>query len=500
MSQDYSQMGFLHRFLQLSTQHPDVVAIQDVDYKAQYTYGELRQYAEFLNTRLGQLGLQSKERILLLLPNCSTWAALYLASVGRGAVPVLINDKLTVHECAALIRRAAPTMIISKAKLIEKHKAVLAELAQTTKVVSTDGLPTSAVDFQIERLEHTDTSATPLQLPEGNPVVTIQFSYKGLGRPLMVAHRYLSFDVSIDGINRLIGQHTVGSVFLVSLPLYAIFGLTILFLLPLSVGATVVLYPSVVRQDIAAALAEYRISFVCFVPDILRLLLKQLNERDTPLPALRTDLNIYSGGSYLSTDLVDQIAAHIGIRTLQGYGLTETLPISAQHASTPEAVGSIGEVIQSVETRVVDEQGHAVSIGQTGELLVRGVNVITEYVDDVEASQLFIKDGWFYTGDLVTQDVRGNIFFMGRRLRITKITAQMVDLAEIENCVRQCDGVSSARVYVKRDNQGRNSLHLSVRTSEALTQDVLLAHLSLRLSPFKIPREIDIQTLLAEAG
>jgi long-chain acyl-CoA synthetase len=286
----------------------------------------------------------------------------------------------------------------------------------------------------------------------------------------------------------------------VSLPLYAIFGLTILFLLPLSVGATVVLYPSVVRQDIVAALAEYRISFVCFVPDILRVLLKQLNERATPLPALRTDLNIYSGGSYLSVDLVDQIAAHIGIRTLQGYGLTETLPFLGQAALTLEAMGSIGEVIQNVETRVVDEQGHAVSIGQTGELLVRGVNVITEYIDDVEASQHFIKDGWFYTGDLVTQDVRGNIFFMGRRLRITKITAQMVDLAEIESCVMQCVGVSSARVYVKRDDHGRNALHLSVRASAVLTQDVLLAHLSLRLSPFKIPREIDIHTLLAEAG
>ncbi|WP_410211734.1 class I adenylate-forming enzyme family protein [Aquirhabdus sp.] len=499
MSQDCPDMGFLHRFLHFSTRYPDAVAIQDVDFQASYTYGELRQYAEFLNTRLGQLGLNQKDRILLLLPNCSTWAALYLASVGQGAIPVLINDKLTVHECAALIRKSAPTMIISKAKLIEKHKAILAELSETTKIVSTDGLPTTALGFDVERLEHTDTSATPLHLPEGNPVVAIQFTYKGLGRPLMVAHRYLSFDISTVGINRLIGRHTVGSVFLVSLPLYAIFGLTVLFLLPLSVGATLILYPSVVRQDIINALAEHRISFVCFVPDILRILLKQLNDRDSSLPTLNPGLRIYSGGSYLSSDLVDQIAAHIGVRVLQGYGLTETLPIAAQDSFKPEIVGSIGEVIPNVEARIIGESGQEIAVGQTGELVVRGVNVIPEYVDDVQASQHFIKSGWFFTGDLVKKDIENNIFFVGRRLRITKVTAQMVDLGEIEDCIRQCAGVCSARVYVKHDAYGRNILHLSVRTSSEVTQDILLAHLSSHLSPFKIPREIDVQTISAEA-
>jgi long-chain acyl-CoA synthetase len=499
MSQEYLSSGFLHQFLNFAHKNPDSIAIKDIDYEVELSYGELLQYAELLNTRLGQLGLCSGERILILLPGCSTWVALYLASVGCGAIPILVNDKLTTYEFNNLLKLCKPKLIITKASLIEKHQDALSNLSESLTIVTTDGIPENIGELKIECLQYSDTSGTALKLPEPDQVVALQFTYKGLGRPLMVAHRYKALCLGISGINKLLGDHSEDSVFLVCLPLYAIFGLSILCLLPLSVGATAVIHHSVIRKDIVSVLAQYQISFICLVPDIIRFFIKQLQTRNEPLPKLNPNLIICSGGSYLSPDVVDELSRYLGVTPIQGYGLTETLPIAAQSYRHTKVIGSIGEVIEGVKVQVIDEYGHEVEAGQTGQLIISGENVIGEYVDDIEASQKFIKQGWFYTGDLVKMDKNGHIFFIGRRLRITKITAQMVDFAEIESCIKEHNSVTDARVFVQHDALGRNKLHLSLRTSETMTRNEILAHLSNYLSPFKVPREIDIKVLMAEA-
>lgn len=487
--------GFLHRFLQIAASHPDAVAIHHVDDGVCITYGVLRARAEATNGALGSLGVQAGARVLLLLPNGISLVVAYLAAIGRGAIPVLVNDKLTAHECATLAADALPTAVVTNRRLFAKHEATLVTLPGLRAVVTVDDEPTSvaAYPFALACLSSMNPTPEALTAPEDDSIVTIQYTYKGLGEPLPVAHRYRAFVASIDGLHEQIHPQGPGSTYLVALPLYAIFGLVALMLCPLSVGATMLMTNAILRHDIVELLSRYRVTLAVLVPDLIRFLTRQLIERQTPLPALDPKLVIYSGGSYLSPDVAQALSKQLGgTPVLQGYGLTECLPVVLQSAVGPAKTGALGRPISNVQVRIVDDCGADVVPGRTGELIVHGPTVAAGYVGKARASAQFFRDGWLHTGDLVRCDADGHLFFVGRRLRITKIMAQMVDLAEIESILALHPRVQRTRVRVICDAEGRNALHISVACAADVTSKSVLAHLSAHLSSFKVPRTVEL--------
>ncbi len=495
------QPGFLHRFLQIASSHPDAVAIHQIDDGVRITYGALRAQAEATNGALGSLGVQAGARVLLLLPNGISLVVAYLAAIGRGAVPVLVNDKLTAHECATLAADALPTAVVTNTLLFAKHEATLATLPGLRAVVTVDDRPTSvaAHPFALACLNTMNPTPEPLMAPEDDSIVTIQYTYKGLGEPLPVAHRYRAFVASIDGLHEQIHPQGPGSTFLVALPLYAIFGLVALMIFPLSVGATMLMTNTILRRDIADLLSRYRVTLAVLVPDLIRFFTRQLAERRITLPALDPKLTIYSGGSYLSPDVARALGKQLGeTPVLQGYGLTECLPIVLQSAIGPTKAGALGRPISNVQVRIVDDCGADVEPGRTGELIVRGPTVAAGYPGKAQATSRFFRDGWLHTGDLVRCDADGHLFFVGRRLRITKIMAQMVDLAEIESILALHPRVQRTRVRVICDAEGRNTLHVCVAGAADVTGKSVLAHLAAHLSSFKVPRTVELIPAEAE--
>ena len=101
MSSNVQHTGFLHRFLQIASSHPSTVAIHLLDEDVSITYGELCAHAEVMSGALESLGAEQGTRVLVLLPNGVALVTMYLAAIGRGAIPVMMNDKLTAHEFAA---------------------------------------------------------------------------------------------------------------------------------------------------------------------------------------------------------------------------------------------------------------------------------------------------------------------------------------------------------------------------------------------------------------
>jgi long-chain acyl-CoA synthetase len=274
-----------------------------------------------------------------------------------------------------------------------------------------------------------------------------------------------------------------------------VFGLTMLMVFPLSVGGTMVMTNAISRHNLLQLLSQHRVTFACLVPDLLRLMSEQLRPGRAPatLPPLEPKLMVYAGGSHLSGDVAAELSERLGGRpVLQGYGLTECMPVVLQSSHRAWTPGALGRPIRCTEWRIIDADGHDVEIGQIGELIVRGPTVAAGYVDDAEATARFFRDGWLHTGDLVTRDADGEIGFIGRRLRITKVMAQMIDLAEIESAASSHPSVRRARARVVRDAQGRNSVSLSVLVDATSSPEAINAHLSAQLAAFKRPRHVEL--------
>lgn len=502
MNNDFQHPGFLHNFLNIAATLPETVAIHHLEDDIRLTYAELRTYAEGISGALGDMGVEAGMRVLLFLPNGIAFVATYLALIGRGAIPVLVNHKLTQREFSVLTKDSSPMFVVTNAKLLSNCANILANLPGLNAVVTIDqSNELTKYPFTARSLASINANPCPLQTPSDDQIITIQYTYKGLGQPLAVAHRYQSFAISINGLHERFHPQGPGSVHLVALPLYAVFGLTVLMVLPLSLGATMLISNTLPLHSIVDVLAEHKVSLVCLVPDLVRVFISQLEKRAEPIPQLNPRLMVLSGGSYLSPDMAANLSTKLGNSpVLQGYGLTESMPVMVQSFIGPTKPGSIGQMIAGIDMRIIDDRGDDVGVGQTGELIVSGPTICGEYWGNQQASARFFRNGWLHTGDLVSQDADGHIFFVGRRLRITKITAQMVDLTELELVAASHPEVQRARARVVRDDKGRNSLDLNVDCSTGQSGETILSYLKTHLSAWKLPRKVHMITPFKDAA
>ncbi len=495
--------GFLHRFVGFSESFPEQVAIRHLDTEEDtVTYRELRIKAEQCNGALTALGVLPGDKVALVLPNGAAFIAYYLAIIGRGAIPVILNYKLTSFEMASVVSLARPTLVVTTETLWVQHSEVFQADNGVRHSLVLDGgsEPSAPLPANATAISQLPCQIEALLLPEGNPIVSVQFTYRGIGRPLAVSHRYLDLTQSSDGLHEHFHLQGVGSVHLVTLPLYAIFGLSVMMVFPLSIGATLLMTNTLLNRDLAEVLSEHQVTFACLVPDVIRYFNTRLAKRKGALLPLHPQLMIYSGGSHLPADEAEKLGRLLGCNpVLQGYGLTESMPVIVQSSIGTVHRGAMGQPISGVQLRIVDAQGQDVAPGRIGELLIRGSMVIDGYNDAEDTNARFFRDGWFHSGDLVWQDDDGHVFFYCQRLRISKIKAQMVDLVEIESVALKHPDVVRAKAYIVPDHKEVNVLHLCVEGTGELTQNALSTLLSRYLSGFKLPKTIEITSLKEEA-
>lgn len=491
--------GFIHRFIGFAKSHPHATAIDALDEGRSCTYAELHEMATQRCGTLHALSQSCGTRVLLCMPSGIELVANYLAIVGAGLVPVLINDKLTATEFRELALASTPSMVVTTTALAVRHQGTWSALGELTALVTVDEGPCVQLPSGIRHvpLPSQTPEARPLRLPQADDVVTIQFTYKGLGEPLGVAHRYGALSLSAAGLLKSMRPMGVGTVHLVGLPLYAVYGLVVLMVMPLSIGSTMLITSTLSRRDIAEVLAQHQVAFACLVPELVRMLNHQLSERAArgdATPPLHPDLMLYSGGSRLAPDAAQELSQRLPAhQVLQGYGMTECLPVIVQSYVGPCKPDTLGRAIPGAQLRVVDGEGQDVPDGTLGELWIGGPTVCSGYLNNADASRQFFCDGWLKSGDLVVRDEAGHVHFIGMRLRITKVRSQMVDLAEVEQVAREWPHVRAARAHAERDALGQTSLSLSV-VCDAIDQEALLKHLGERLSAHKLPRNIVVVT------
>ncbi|WP_152987634.1 class I adenylate-forming enzyme family protein [Aquabacterium parvum] len=491
--------GFIHRFIGFAESHPQATAIDALDEGRSCTYAELHEMATRRCGTLHALSQSCGTRVLLCMPSGIELVANYLAIVGAGLVPVLINDKLTAAELRELALASTPSMVVTTTALAVRHQGTWSMLNELSALITVDEGPCVPLPPNVRHiaLPTQPLEARPLRLPQADDVVTIQFTYKGLGEPLGVAHRYGALSLSAAGLLKSMRPMGVGTVHLVGLPLYAVYGLVVLMVMPLSIGSTMLITSTLSRRDIAEVLSQHQVAFACLVPELVRMLNHQLSERAArgdATPPLHPDLMLYSGGSRLAPDAARELSQRLPAhQVLQGYGMTECLPVIVQSYVGPCKPDTLGRAIPGVQLRVVDGEGQDVPDGTLGELWIGGPTVCSGYLNNAEADRQFFCEGWLKSGDLVVRDEAGHVHFIGMRLRITKVRSQMVDLAEVEQAAREWPNVRAARAHAERDALGQTSLSLSV-VCDAIDQEALLKHLGERLSAHKLPRNIVVVT------
>jgi crotonobetaine/carnitine-CoA ligase len=198
-------------------------------------------------------------------------------------------------------------------------------------------------------------------------------------------------------------------------------------------------------------------------------------------------------------NLHEDVVARWGFDWVEAYGLTETglvvaMPLSFAHEMIGS--GSIGLPCAGVETMIVDDGGEPVPVGSAGELLVRAPGLMRGYLNNPQATAHSFRGGWFHTGDLVTADARGFIYFVARIKDIIRRSGENVAAAEVEEILRQHPAVLDAAVVaVPDDIRGEEVKAFVALVPDAASVDAspraLVNHCEARLARFKVPRYIE---------
>jgi acyl-CoA synthetase (AMP-forming)/AMP-acid ligase II len=276
------------------------------------------------------------------------------------------------------------------------------------------------------------------------------------------------------------------------LPLFHIYGLVVVLNMGLYSGATVVMMPRFDLESFLKAIQDYDVSLAHIVPPIVLSLSKNPIVDNYKLPKLRT---LFSGAAPLGEELTRACMDRLGCNLRQGYGMTETSPVTHSSPAPPlEAkFGSVGVAAPNTECKIIDlETGEALGPGQKGEVCVRGPQIMKGYLNNPEATARTIdSEGWLHTGDIGYADEHGHFFIVDRAKELIKYKGFQVPPAELEAVLLTHPCVADAAVIPYPDDEAGEVPKGIIVLRQPVEVEELLKFVCDRVAPHKRIRHIE---------
>ncbi len=417
----------------------DLPAILDGVSGRATTYGELRDATLRFAGALAARGIGKGDVVAIMAPNLPEYAVAFHGTTTLGAVVTTINPTYTTEEVEFQLNDAGARMLVTIPSILGIAREAVAG-SGVTEIVSI-GEAAGATPFA-SLLDHDPVSGQAPVGPDDLAVLPYSSGTTGLPKGVMLTHGNLVANLAQYEHALSMGS---GDRVIAVLPFFHIYGMQVLMNGVLSFGASVVTMPRFDLEQFLATLQDHRITQAYLVPPIILALAKHPMVDRYDLTALQ---RVVSGAAPLGADLAEEAAQRIGAEIVQGYGLTETSPVT--HATPPgmAKAGSIGVTISNTECRVVDpETGEDLEVDEDGEIWIRGPQVMAGYLNNPEATAITIDDdGWLHTGDIGHVDGDGHFFIVDRLKELIKYKGFQVPPAELEAVLLTHPDVADAAV------------------------------------------------------
>ena len=504
----------LKRIKETAELFPEKTALQmrEGDHYRKYSYKDLVRIIASVAGAFAARGIKKGDRVAIFSENRPEYVFAYLATISLKAVVVPLDSQLTEKEVSVLLRNA-------EAKVVCVSASTRARLPQDSghQVISFDvdsGL------FFGEMMKAGLAAPSPAA-PAASDLAAILYTSGTTGDPKGVMLTQGNLASNCDSVMKLNIVWSSDNMLMI-LPLHHTYAAMICMLLPLSLGATVTMLNSLKGPDILRCMQETKITIMAGVPQLYTAMRRSIFDEIGKKPALvrllvrlflsasillrkKAGVNIgkilfgkvhtkfgpsfrlfASGGARLEPD-VHRDMTSLGFTIVEGYGLTETSPLSCFNPIERPKAGSIGIPIPGVEVRIADSDEKGM-----GEIAVRGPNVMAGYYMKPKETAAVLKDGWFHTGDLGYKDADGYFFITGRSKELIVLASgknifpeelekyykQIPSIKEL--CLVQTDRGLEAAVVPDFDYLRKMNLSNSRETISAEIED-----LARDLSPYK---------------
>jgi long-chain acyl-CoA synthetase len=425
---------------------------------------------------LQENGIKRGDRIAILLSNRPDYLYFYYAVFKLGAVCVPLNTYLTASEVKYIINDCQ-----AKALIFENmFSSQVPRIAPASKI-------------NIDRVSVNSFSEdNPLEPVNPDEPAVIIYTSGTTGHPKGVKLSHYNLISNVQSCQKACGLGAK-STFIVFLPLFHSFTLTVSVLLPIWMGSKLVLIPGIERDKIRRSIIRHRVRAFVGIPTIYKLMSRQ---KVSFLKRLLNPIQVYiSGGAPLPLEVLQRFEEKYRRPLLEGYGLSEASPVVSINPFNGNCKhGSVGLPLPDVEVRVVDDDGKDLSVDKVGELLVRGPNVMEGYYNKPQETKETIRDGWLYTGDMARIDEGGFIFIEGRKKEMIIVHGCNVYPKEVEEVFYAHPAVSEVAVIgVPDPNRGEApKAFVVLKEDQHATQKELKDFCRNRLATYKVPLQVNI--------
>lgn len=459
------------RIFELGDSRPDWPAIH-FDHTV-LTYWGLRHQMTLVADMLAALGVRRGDRVAWLGGNHNGQISHLLACAWLGAIQVPLNWRLAAPELRAMLEDSGTCLVF-----VNGEHPGMVELA---RAAAPPGCRVLDPEEPVDR-----TVAAP---PAGEPDDPLLLVYTSgtTGRPKGAVLTQYAVQANADNARAIFGitQH---DRILTFLPLFHVGGLNIQTLPGLLNGAEILLWSGFDADRFFESCEISRPSLTLLVPTLMRRLVEHRRWAEADLSGLRA---IGAGSSEVPLELIEAFRAK-GVPVQQVYGATETGPIAIvqSRAEALAAPGSIGRPALLCSARIQDASGRPLPAGQTGEIAIRGPNVMAGYWNQPEASEEAFQDGWFATGDVGHVDADGRFWFTDRLKHVIISGGENIYPAEVERVLRTAPGVAEGAVCGRPDPHWGEVPVAVVVPAEGFSPDAVLAHFAGQLARYKHPRAV----------
>lgn len=469
-----------------------------VHYRGQdVTYEQIAARAGAVAASLCREGLERGDRVALLLSNSPEYVACYIGILKAGGVVVALNPDTTPSELSYTLRDAAPVAVVVGPKAAAPLSRT-AELPGIRLLLHVDETPTAQFpkDWQVAALSDVfqQTGSQSFPRPSLDDLAQIIYTSGTTGRPKGVTLSHKNVAANCRSILDYLELTPDDSVF-ATLPFFYSYGNSLLFT-HLAVGGRLVVASDFVFWNRALdVMQEQRVTGFSGVPSSYAMLLHKSDFRKRAFSHLRY-LTCAGGG--LAPAVVEQLRALLpDVLLFLMYGQTEaTARLSTLLPDELDSkLGSVGRGIPGVTLDVLDPEGRPVPVGETGEIVARGENIMVGYWNSPQETERVIRPEGLRTGDLARVDEDGYIYIVGRRNDIIKYGAYRMNPKEIEDVILGLDGVAEVAVVGLPDEiwgESPTAFVVPSLNERTPSHHEILEHCRRNLPRYKLVREIHL--------
>ncbi|MCS7094886.1 MAG: long-chain fatty acid--CoA ligase [Thaumarchaeota archaeon] len=510
--------SFHQLFLEAAKKKPnDVVVIFAGE---QFTYRKLLDASMRVAGYLKSLGLDSGDRVALVLPNSPQFITSYYGTLMAGGTVVPINPLYKSTELHYILNKSKARFVFSLdlfhdevfralsgtkverlivtniADVLSPIKSGLGRLLK--KVPSKPLVKDPRISKYSEAASHRPISPSaisqvePLRTPAA---ICFTSGTTGLPKGAVLTHHNLVTNVhqSYEVARAVL---TEDETVLAVLPFFHIYGQTAIMGIGLTFGFKLVVVPRPNIDEILELIERYRISIIFGVPSLYNALITSPKFRRETFSHVKLCI---SGADKLHEEIAKRFEKATGIRIVEGYGLTETSPVTHLNPPTNPRLGSIGPPVPNTYAWVFRLDANApLGIGEVGELAISGPQVMDGYLEDPEANKAafftLLGRRWFRTGDIAKVDEDGFFYIIERKKDLIKYKGWSIYPAEVENVVLKHEAVKSAAVVGVPDVEVGERVVMIVALKDEykgkLTEESLKAWCERNLAPFQVPEKI----------